>query len=80
MGGKGGAVCATVCRQSDERVRPLRGPDAHGAIPAARAKGILCYKIPGYTEYFAIMLFPVLNGEVVECAVEELNAAVAGGG
>lgn len=76
---EGGRVGAAVGGQGDEGVRPVRGPDADGAVPAAGAEGVLCDEVPADAEDLAIMFLPVLDGEVVERAVEELDAAVAGG-
>jgi hypothetical protein len=57
----------------------MRRPDADGAVPTARAECVLGYEIPVDTEDLAIMFFPVLDWEVFQIAVEELNAAIAGG-
>lgn len=47
-------------------------------IPGARAKGVLRYQVPVYSEDFSIMLFPALNRELVKPNVEELDGAITG--
>lgn len=55
----------------------MRRPDPHGAVPATRTEAILGHEVPIHAEHFSVMFFIVLDGEVVECAVEELDTAVA---
>jgi hypothetical protein len=69
-----------VCWEGDEGVWSVGRPDADGAVPARGAEGVFCDKVPRHAKDFAIVLLPVLDGKVVECAIEELDAAVAGGG
>lgn len=57
----------------------MRRPDANGAVPAAGAEAVFGDEVPIYAEDFAVVLAPVLDWEVVEGAVEELDAAVARG-
>ena len=52
-------------------------PDSHSAIPAARAKPFLIDEVPVNTMYVAAVLFPVLDGEVISCAVEQLDTTIA---
>jgi hypothetical protein len=59
-----------MCRKGDERMRTMRGPDAHSPVPTARAETILRDEIPVYAEDFAVVFFPVLNGVVVQVAIE----------
>lgn len=76
MGGESGGVGAAVSREGDEGVRTFRRPDAHGAIPAARAEAVLCNQVPVHAEDFAVVLFPVLHGEVVQVAIKELHTTI----
>ena len=48
------------------------------AIPGARAKGVLRYQVPVYSDDISIMLFPALNRELVKPNVEELDGAITG--
>lgn len=74
---EGGGIGTGMGGESDERMRAMRRPDSHGAIPTARQKMVLGYQVPMHAEDLAVMFLPVLDGEVVKIAVEELYAAVA---
>jgi hypothetical protein len=69
-----------MCWEGDKGVWSVGRPDADGAVPARGAEGVFCDKVPRDAEDFAIVFLPVLDGKVVERAIEELDAAVAGGG
>lgn len=68
-----------MCGEGEKRMRPMRRPDADGAVPTAGAECVLGYEIPVDTEDLAIMFFPILDREVFQIAIKELNAAIAGG-
>lgn len=40
MGRKGGGVGATVRRERNKRLRTVRRPDAHGAVPTGGAEAV----------------------------------------
>lgn len=60
-------------------MRAIGRPDAHCPVPTTTAKTILRDEVPVHAEDFAIVLFPVLDGEVGNPGVEELDATVARG-
>lgn len=77
MWAEGGGVGAAVRGECEKGLRAMRRPHAHCAVPAAGAEAVLGDEVPVYAEYFAGMFFPALDGVVIRCAVEELDAAVA---
>lgn len=77
MRGEGGGIGAAMRGESEEGMRPVRCPNPHRTIPATRQEAVFGYQVPVDAEDFAIVFFPVLDGEVVQVAVEELDAAVS---
>lgn len=55
----------------------MRRPDPNSAVPAARAEAVFGNEIPVHTEHLALVLLPLLDGEFIRRAVEELDAAVS---
>lgn len=76
---EGSRVGAAVRGQGQEGGRAFGRPDLDGAVPAAGAEAVLGDQVPVHGEDLAVVLAPVLHGEVVERAVEQLDAAVARG-
>lgn len=72
-----GGIGTAMRGESEERVRAMRRPDANGTVPAGRAETVFGDEIPVYAEDFAVVFSPVLDGEIVQVAVEELDAAIA---
>lgn len=67
-----------MCGEGEEGLRAMRRPNSYSTVPAAGAESVFGDEVPIYTEDFAGVFFPVLNGIVICCAVEQFDAAVAG--
>lgn len=76
---EGCGVSAAVCGKSDERMRTIGSPDAHSTVPAAGTETVFRDEIPVHTEDFTVVFFPILDGEVIQVAIEQLNATVPRG-
>lgn len=72
-----GRIGTAMGGEGEKGVRTMRRPDANGAVPAGRAETVFGDEIPMYAEDFAVVFSPVLDGEIVQIAVEELDAAIA---
>lgn len=62
---KGGGIGAAVCGKRKERLRAMRRPNAHGTVPTRRTEAVFCDEIPVHAEDLAVVLSPILDGEVV---------------
>ena len=51
-----------------------------GTVPGAGAECILRHQVPVHGEDLSHVLFPGLNGELIDADVEELDGAIARGG
>lgn len=78
VGSESGRVGAAVSGEGKERMRTVRRPDAHSAIPAAGAEAVLRNQVPIDAEHFAVVLLPVLHREVIHVDIEQLDASIAG--
>ena len=50
-----------------------------GTVPGAGAECILRHQVPVHGVDLSHVLFPGLNGELIDADVEELDGAIAGG-
>lgn len=75
---EGCGVCAAVRGKGEERLRAMRRPNSYSAVPTAGAESVFGDEVPIHAEDFPGVFLPVLNRVVICCAVEQLDAAVAG--
>lgn len=77
--GEGGGVGAGVDGEGEEGGWARWVPNSNCTVPGARAECVLGHEVPVHGEDFSHVLFPGLDGKLVNTNVEELDGAIAGG-